>query len=429
MKKSTIAPVDRSRDFKLSELFFSTTDSKGVITGFNDIFVSISAFQSKDLLQQPHNVIRHPDMPRCVFKLLWDYLLAGKPIGAYVKNMAQTGEYYWVYALVTPIQGGFLSMRLKPSTDIFPVVKSLYAELLKTELSYGKDWRQGMIEAGTLLEKKIKELNFESYDDFMTISLREEIRSRNAHLGRDQAVTRGSFSSIFKELDGLFKLREQMSEMRSFFDNMGFQISRAAVNASIVAARLAEKGRALGVISEEVSHVATGINSESEIFTKEMNHLNSALLETSFSVSFCTLAKEIQEYFQETKKQSSLSLHEERLQFGASIDELMGQVQEGFEHALSTSIKNIRSLISTLHDFESFREALAKLLLNLQLGYVTGKTISVRMDGGEQFVMLLQNIVEISEQARIQLGQVETSVKKVTNLASNWEKTSSALLR
>ena len=133
MKKIDKALVNSPRTFEPWELFFSTTDQKGVITSCNDVFVRVSGYPAEDLLGKPHSIIRHPDMPRCVFKLLWDYLLSGKAIGAYVKNLASTGEYYWVYALVTPIDDGYLSIRVKPVSAYFAKVEGLYKQLLATE--------------------------------------------------------------------------------------------------------------------------------------------------------------------------------------------------------------------------------------------------------------------------------------------------------
>ena len=64
--------------------------------------LTVALFEERDVLNQPHSLVRHPDMPRCVFKLAWDQLQAGKEIFAYVKNMAKSGDFYWVFAHLTP---------------------------------------------------------------------------------------------------------------------------------------------------------------------------------------------------------------------------------------------------------------------------------------------------------------------------------------
>lgn len=74
------------RQFEFEELFFSRTTLSGVIQSGNSVFRKISAFDWSDLINKPHSLIRHPDMPRGVFFLFWETLKSGKPIGAYVKN-------------------------------------------------------------------------------------------------------------------------------------------------------------------------------------------------------------------------------------------------------------------------------------------------------------------------------------------------------
>ena len=94
--------TQREYEFPDDQLLVSTTDTKGVITHCNPAFMRVSGFDHSELIGQPHNLIRHPDMPRAVFKLLWDTLGEGKEIFAYVKNMTRNGDYYWVFAHVTP---------------------------------------------------------------------------------------------------------------------------------------------------------------------------------------------------------------------------------------------------------------------------------------------------------------------------------------
>ena len=93
-------PTANSKEIILNseELFFSRTDEKGIILSGNDIFVKVSGYRREELIQNPHNIVRHPDMPKAVFKLFWQTIQAQQPICAYVKNMAADGSYYWVFA-------------------------------------------------------------------------------------------------------------------------------------------------------------------------------------------------------------------------------------------------------------------------------------------------------------------------------------------
>ncbi len=82
----------------------STTDSRGRIRYINEDFVRISGYQPDELIGQPHNVIRHPDMPRVVFEQMWQRLQAGQPWMGVVKNRCKNGDHYWVHAYATPIR-------------------------------------------------------------------------------------------------------------------------------------------------------------------------------------------------------------------------------------------------------------------------------------------------------------------------------------
>ena len=133
--RAPVQPTGRESPFHEDEIIVSKTDLKGRLTYTNDVFLRVSGFSAKEIIGQPHSIIRHPDMPRAVFKLFWDYLQRGKEIVAYVKNMAADGSYYWVCAMAAPTKGGFLSIRLKPTTELLRVVEGVYKQMLNIESS------------------------------------------------------------------------------------------------------------------------------------------------------------------------------------------------------------------------------------------------------------------------------------------------------
>jgi len=126
-------PEGDSVPFQPSEIFFSRTDRRGRILAGNTVFQRIRQDSWGELLGKPHNVIRHPDMPRGVFWILWDRIRRGELTGAYVKNRAKDGRHYWVFAIVGPADDGFLSVRIMPSGPLFQVVQDEYANLVKLE--------------------------------------------------------------------------------------------------------------------------------------------------------------------------------------------------------------------------------------------------------------------------------------------------------
>jgi len=108
----------------------SRTDAKGIITHVNDDFVALSGFTRAELVGQPHNIVRHPDMPPEAFRDLWDTLQAGRPWTGVVKNRCKNGDHYWVKATATPTpDGGYMSVRVKPSRDEVRAAEALYARM------------------------------------------------------------------------------------------------------------------------------------------------------------------------------------------------------------------------------------------------------------------------------------------------------------
>jgi PAS domain S-box-containing protein len=142
MARPTQPPSGIESTFDVDELIVSKTDLRGIITYANSVFCRVAGFSEVELLGQPHNIIRHPDMPGCVFKLLWDTLSAGDEIFAYVVNQSRNGDHYWVFAHVTPSYDaagaliGYHSNRRVPYPDAIPKVRALYAELLAVENRY-----------------------------------------------------------------------------------------------------------------------------------------------------------------------------------------------------------------------------------------------------------------------------------------------------
>lgn len=171
MRSPSPAFSSREKSFADDEIIVSKTDLRGIITYVNDVFIRVSGFSERQLLGAPHNIIRHPDMPRCVFKLLWDTLRAEKEIFAYVLNLAKDGCGYWVFAHVTPsydLQGrlvGYHSNRRVPHPDALNRVKDLYTTLLAEEAKYPN--RRDAAEAGFNLLQELLASQKVDYDQFV----------------------------------------------------------------------------------------------------------------------------------------------------------------------------------------------------------------------------------------------------------------------
>jgi PAS domain S-box-containing protein len=160
------------RFFGENELIVSKTDLRGRLTYCNDVFIRISGYSESECLGQQHSLIRHADMPRCVFKLLWDTIHDGREIFAYVINRCKNGDYYWVNAHVTPSRDasgniiGFHSNRRVPDREILNnIISPLYRDLLAEENRH-TNRKDGLIASSEMLTNLLASNNLE-YDEFI----------------------------------------------------------------------------------------------------------------------------------------------------------------------------------------------------------------------------------------------------------------------
>lgn len=171
MRKGKVTPINEQSHFGENEIIVSKTDLKGHITYANDVFCRIAELTTSQCLGEPHSIIRHPDMPRAVFSLLWDTLAAGHEIFAYVKNMTVSGKYYWVFAHVTPSYDGngkvigYHSNRRKTSPTALAKVEPLYRQLLQIENSHSNK-KEGMKASVAALGKILEDAGV-TYDQFV----------------------------------------------------------------------------------------------------------------------------------------------------------------------------------------------------------------------------------------------------------------------
>lgn len=131
------------RTFDPGDVIVTKTDPKGRITYANRVFLRLSGYEEREVIGAPHNLLRHPEMPACVFKLLWSTIAAGREMFAYVNNRAKNGDHYWVFAHVTPSVDetgaivGYHSNRRAPRRDAISVIRPLYERLLAEERRHG----------------------------------------------------------------------------------------------------------------------------------------------------------------------------------------------------------------------------------------------------------------------------------------------------
>ena len=154
------------RKMNENDFIVSKTDLRGKITYCNRIFIDMAEYDEEELLGQPHNIIRHPDMPKAVFKLLWDRIQNKEEVFAFVVNQTKNKNEYWVFANVTAsldVRGniiGYYSVRRKPNPKAIEIIKPLYAQMVQAE-------RSGGVEASLKILTDLLEEKGMSYDELI----------------------------------------------------------------------------------------------------------------------------------------------------------------------------------------------------------------------------------------------------------------------
>ncbi len=171
MSNLDVVTLDEEITFSPDEVIVSKTDKSGKLLYANDVFCRVAEMPTNEVIGKPHNLIRHPDMPRVVFKLLWDTISKGEEIFAYVKNRSKTGKYYWVIAHVTPsydAQGnisGYHSNRRSPKRSAIEKISNIYAQLLAEE-NKSSNRKDGLEASEKLLHSMLNEAEM-TYSEFV----------------------------------------------------------------------------------------------------------------------------------------------------------------------------------------------------------------------------------------------------------------------
>lgn len=161
-------PLDEEIELDPKRYIVSETDEKGKITFCNDYFMEVAGYSKEELIGKPHSIIRHPDMPRVVFKLLWETISTGKNINAVVKNLAKDGRYYWIFTEFESRKDtdtgkiiGYHAARKSISKFVIEVIADLYADLLKVEKEHGIEESEKYLTA--FLKDKGDDIDFSNF--------------------------------------------------------------------------------------------------------------------------------------------------------------------------------------------------------------------------------------------------------------------------
>ena len=214
--KKVIRPIPKENEIQLNpyKTIMSKTNQKGIIEYANDYFMEISGYKEWELMGQPHNILRHPDMPKIVFKLLWDRLNMARPVYAIVKNLAKDGSYYWVIAdFKTKIdKDGYIThyaRRKAIPENVKQKISNIYKNILEIEKTAGLEasdaYFNGLLEDANLTYDQfvinLMELDAEQLQNYMSSEISDE--NLVSGVSAEEAIKKtikkkGLFGKLFK---------------------------------------------------------------------------------------------------------------------------------------------------------------------------------------------------------------------------------------
>lgn len=341
--------IDRSAPFDIGDLFFSRTDERGVLLAGNDVFQSISQYCWSEMQGAPHKIIRHPDMPRAVFHLLWSTIQKGEPVGAYVKNRAKDGRYYWVFAIVSPIEGGYISVRLKPTSALFDTVRAEYAALREHELAARPD----PADSAALLLARLRALGFPDYRSFMAVALATENEARARGVASETCARLARFDGVSEAATAI------TAEAHAVQEILG-EVAIAPLNMRIQSARLGEAGRPISVIAQDFTAMADDVASGARELAEAAEAAAAAVREAWFLATAARVHAELAATF-------------ERAGGGDGVDQPVEsrRLHQHSGRLVDSAEKALRGVASTSH---RLREA-ATRIDRLMMAYTTARVM------------------------------------------------------
>jgi len=155
----------------------SKTDLQGRITHASRSLLEISGYSLSELIGEPHNILRHPDMPRAIFYLMWKTIQRGEEFYGMIVNRAKNGDHYWVFARVAPMERegqvvGYSAARFVPPRDIIKGYESLYREMREAEKAHGKKDEEQCLKGVAVLDKFLAKQGARNLTEYVLRQLR-----------------------------------------------------------------------------------------------------------------------------------------------------------------------------------------------------------------------------------------------------------------
>jgi PAS domain S-box-containing protein len=447
MKSASVTPRHAEREIHADEMFFSTTDTRGIITAGNDVFVRVSGYAPEELIGQPHNLVRHPDMPRAAFRLVWNYLGQSRRAVALVKNLAKDGCNYWVVALFGPTPGGYLSIRFKPTGPLRDEMAGVYAAMLAEEQRWresGADEKVGMDAAAALLAAAVRQRGFADYDEFMRVLLCDELRSRDAvlartggtiirplpadagrkanggsalhHLGalyRQGAHAYALLGRLYARLDEFVALQQTLAGKAGFVGNLTTELRLAAMNVALASTRIGGEGQSLSVISHYMGSSSAEVAGAVRVLTSGIHNVSKRLRSVIFNLAAGRLQIEmIMAFLHE------LIVAQSAPEPGCTQHRLIRTLQHAFSHSLDHASRALHDLEHSTHELNPTSRDLGRHILALHVAQVGGRVETTRLIEQDAFAAVFADIRGQIESTRGQLAELSDALAQLDAIAA-----------
>ena len=444
MKSTSIALSDQPREFAADEIFFSTTDRRGVIESGNEVFMRIAGYTAEELIGKAHNIVRHPDMPQAAFRLVWDTLKAGKTVAAMVKNLAKDGRYYWVVALIAPTPKGYLSVRFKPTGAFLAVIEPLYAAMLAAENAAresGAELKETMEAGARVLAEGLRAHKFENYEAFMRALLCDELKSRDETLAREQrSIIRQSdgksagetdavgrylaaiygngrqaytrLDQLYHRLDEFVALNETLNKKSAFVNSLTDELGLASMNVALASSRLGGEGQGLSVISRHMGETSSDVGKVVHGLVAGINTLSDRLRVVIFNLAAARLQIEMMLTFvhELIGAESDAAKRRERRT-------LIHTLHEAFGVSMSQASAALHELESNAHVLGATSRDLERHMLSLQVAQLSGVVESTRLVMSDGFGDIFAHIRQQIEHTHRELSDLGEALQKLDTLA------------
>ena len=325
-------PATGAAPFSERELFFSRTDARGVILTGNSVFQRVADHPWDKMIGAPHKIIRHPDMPKAVFWLLWQTIQAGKPIGAFVKNLAQDGLHYWVFATVSPVGEGYLSVRLKPTSPLLDVVEKEYAALREME----REENLTPEASAERLLARLAEQGFPDYHTFMATALLTELTCKETDGGK--RVRPAALSPLLAALTSLAALKTEIATLGKMLGDMTCTL----VNMRLIASRIEGANGPISLMAQNyatvLSETRAWLHKFAETETGDLQKICAAIRVGAFDYGAATVQRQmIGQFRHETGLPPQVDRGTETALLEVEADRMMGVASESLALIVSCS--------------------------------------------------------------------------------------------